>query len=714
MIRSSLSISLVALGLLSAAAAAQGRATAACCSITAIDAANGVVSARVTASGHVFEFKARSPSTLATLRVGQTVHANFSNNQVSIDGRTVCCTVTKAPGPPVAVRQPPAPPNTPGGNRPITTAPVNAVASVKPPAISYGAPIPHTPNSKRAAVARYVALPAPAAVNHTLTASVAGRGQVTHTVLHLRGLDAIENAPNSVPDGVRRLLEIHARKTPAGQHTHYIVDPAIAQAWARDNPVPEEIKVKSGGKCKGNEWERFRCRTDKSWDNWSELTSEQWEELRKKAQGWWDDIEKTWKQCTVADGWKDEIATGPTAPVRISEVPQMTVSMQQSSARGSAKGTVTGSATLGFPIEADLEVAATFFYIPCLPGVYRLRSLTGKGTLTTGQQLTLGVTASGAFDKQYTIPPGGGPQIPLYVIPIVIGQVPVAVIDVSLYIEGDLRIHGEGQAAGSVGVTHTERSTVEFECSGKGCGGKRYGQPAVTTTNQSAQIQGEVSVQPGIYTALQLSFDYNVLQGRAGPEPFLLGVANGCGAVSATQSGGTSTSQTNTALTADLDWGIFFRAEALVAGQKVGNAWEPDNAKMERHIWFGDLLSGGSTALVPTVTGPAQAVAAQPAAVKVRMPSCYPYDSKVQYRLTWDGGATPAAPGNACNWQPGSGTCWFEPGKDLALSLTWATPGAYTLSVQLVKDDHNRSFAPAPAPGKLSVTVGAAASGGQQ
>ncbi len=94
------------------------------------------------------------------------------------------------------------------------------------------------------------------------------------------------------------------------------------------------------------------------------------------------------------------------------------------------------------------------------------------------------------------------------------------------------------------------------------------------------------------------------------------------------------------------------------------------------------------------------------------MPSCYPYGNKVQYRLTWDGGATPA-PNSVCTWQAGTGRCDFEPGKDLTLSLTWPSTGAYTLSVQLVKDEHNRSFTPAPAPGKLSVTVGAAASGGQ-
>jgi hypothetical protein len=586
----------------------------------------------------------------------------------------------------------------------VTTAVANVV---RPPTIGFGVPIPHTSDSRRVAAVASAEIPAARFHNRTVSASFAGR-QVTRTVVHLYGLDGIENAPSSVPDGVRRLLEIHARKTAPGEQTHYIVDPQLAQEWIAAHPVPSDIKVKSGGKCKGNEFERYRCRAEKSWDNWSELTSEEWERLRKKAQGWWDDAAKILKQCTTTtDGWTDHVMSGPSAPVKFDIAPTMSVDMQQSGAKGSAKGTVTGRVGLGFPMQSDFRANVTFFYIPCLPGVYRLRSLTADGSLTVGNQLTVDVTATGSFAKTFTVPPTGGPQIPLYVIPIVIGDVPVAVLDVSAYIEGDIKVHSDGKASGRFAVTNSQRSTFQFECSGRGCDGKRRATTSPTTTNESAQIEGQLSVQPGIYTALQLSFDYNVLQGRAGPEPYLLGIANGCGAVSATQTGGTSTSQTNAALTADLDWGILLRAEALVAGQRVGDRWE-DKAMQERHLWFRDMAPGGSTALMPALTGAAQGIAAQPVAVKVRMPSCYPYTGKAEYRLSWDGAATPA-PNAACDWQ--RRTCTYDPMKDLALTFTWPSAGAYTVSVQLVKDDH-RSFAPAPPPTKLSVTVAATTGGG--
>jgi hypothetical protein len=254
-------------------------------------------------------------------------------------------------------------------------------------------------------------------------------------------------------------------------------------------------------------------------------------------------------------------------------------------------------------------------------------------------------------------------------------------------------------------VLNSHRSQFDFDCGGSGCKGRDRGSSAPTTTSQNAQIQGQVQVQPGIFTALQLSFDYNILQGRAGPEPFLLGTAIGCGAVSSTQTAGSSTTQTNSALTADVDWGILLRAEALAGGERIGERWET-KAMRNRHIWFGDMAPNGSSALVATLTGPTQVAAAQPAAVKVRMPSCFPYNDKVEYRVTWNGNATPAA-NSSCQWQAGGGRCNYDPAKELALSLTWATPGTYSLSVALVKDTH-RDFNPAPPPATLSVTVAAA------
>lgn len=67
---------------------------AACCDITTIDKAKGVVSARERGSGRIVEFKVADSAVLQKLKVGQAVHANFNTKRVSVDGNTMCCPIT--------------------------------------------------------------------------------------------------------------------------------------------------------------------------------------------------------------------------------------------------------------------------------------------------------------------------------------------------------------------------------------------------------------------------------------------------------------------------------------------------------------------------------------------------------------------------------------------------------------------------------------------
>ena len=133
-----------------------------CCTITALDAQTGIASAR-DASGKVFEFRARTPAMLAKARVGQAIHANFATNRVSLDGRTVCCAITKAPA--AAVADAPAP--RAGARAPVGrvagSAPVSQPARVDArstiarttrqyplPQITYGEPIPASTQTRAA------------------------------------------------------------------------------------------------------------------------------------------------------------------------------------------------------------------------------------------------------------------------------------------------------------------------------------------------------------------------------------------------------------------------------------------------------------------------------------------------------------------------------------------------------------------------------------
>jgi chitobiase/beta-hexosaminidase-like protein len=67
------------------------------CSVTAIDARTGVVSAKVNASGAPFQFMVTNAKLLAVLRLGQGVYANFTTGQVSLDGKVMCCKIISPP-----------------------------------------------------------------------------------------------------------------------------------------------------------------------------------------------------------------------------------------------------------------------------------------------------------------------------------------------------------------------------------------------------------------------------------------------------------------------------------------------------------------------------------------------------------------------------------------------------------------------------------------
>lgn len=593
--------------------------------------------------------------------------------------------------------------------------PTSPLPAVRPPALVLKTPIqftlptitygtPHAPVIGRGAtLARFD--------SRTVSATSGGRS-VAGTVLHLRGLKAIEQTPG-ISDGVRRLLEMHVRTIPRGESDHYIINTQLAEDWVKAHPVPDYVKPApedNGSGC-NNWYDSFDCAGQAATDEW-----------RRN----WDRAVKEWDHVTgelthdwnMAQGcFADHTLPLPNIPVQFSITPQMTVHLEQSGSQGlgaggSASGTVQGTISLGFPIQSDIHSQLDLFYIPCLPFAVRPRSLGGNGTLTVGEQLKASVSATGKFNKTFTIPPTGGPQIPIEVIPIVIGGVPVAELDVSAYIEGNIAVGGQGKAEGHFEIDNPHKASFDFSCTGNGCTANSRGIPDPTTASEGASIQGQVWVKPAIYTALQLDFDVDALSARAGPQPYLLGTASGCAAVAGAQTmGGSSSSQENHVLLGDLDWGVDLRAEALILRKVIGQPFI-HSVTGDKHLWFRDLAPGGSNGLVAEVSGGGPAAPGRAAGYKVKMPSCYPYTNPVQYRVAWTGSAAPA-PTPQCKWQAGQGTCTADPTKDLVLGFTWPAAGSYSLTVVAVGDDHNRVFAPAPKPTLVTVPVAGAGGGGQ-
>ncbi len=702
----------VALLLVAVRAPAQ-RPPAACCAITNIQMVGGVVTGTVTATGNVFQFKVTDPRTLASLRVGQAVFANFTAKQVSLDGRSTCCAITSGPTAPAAAPAPgratpapalpapaPAPPaagRAAPGQPGVNTVPISAAVVNLLPSVTFGPPQPRTTPKTKAASRFQTA---------TVTTEVAGRS-VTAPVLHLRGLNAVGEAPG-LPEGARRLLQMLVRRTPQGQSDHYIVNTQMAQEWmAAHAPVPADVKpTEPPQKRCGNWYDSWDCATGAVSDEWQrtfEHASNEWENAKKTVADAWETTVECFTEKTISSG---------QIPLKFFITPSMTVDLSRpSTGKGSGSGTVSGSATLGIPMESDFAGRLDLFYIPCLPFAIRPKALSGDGVLTVGQDLKVSVLATGSFDKTFTIPPTGGPSIPIQVFPIIIGGVPVAILDVSVYIEGEIQVSAQGRAEGQFQIKNSNPTRFTFSCSGQGCSARPRAQPAATTTNESAQIQGTVSVKPAIYTALELNFNYEALSARVGPQPYLLGTAAGCAAAAGSQTvGGASSVQENHVLSADLDWGVELRAEALVLDKIVGNSYRT-KVMDDKHLWFRDLAPGGSNALVAEVVSAGPALAGKPANHRVKMPSCYPYTNRVKYQVSWTGGAAPVPelPGKspACSWKPAesTGTCTFNPAQEFVISLAWPAAGNYTLTVTPVGDVHDRVFTPAPKQTQVNVTV---------
>jgi hypothetical protein len=115
------------------ATGARAQAQAACCSITAIDAKTEVVTAKVNASGAEFQFRVTNANLLKGLRVGQGVYANLAAKQVSLDGKSACCSITSTPA--AAPLRPPVTASLPAGTALSGTGPCCTVTAVSSPSL---------------------------------------------------------------------------------------------------------------------------------------------------------------------------------------------------------------------------------------------------------------------------------------------------------------------------------------------------------------------------------------------------------------------------------------------------------------------------------------------------------------------------------------------------------------------------------------------------
>jgi hypothetical protein len=696
------SLLLVAVLLVALAPAARAQALVPCV-ITAIDARTGIVSAKVNASGAAFQFRVvaqfgvTDAKLLAGLRVGQTVYANLTTNQVSLDGKKMCCVITSPPQPPANAGAPPAT-SKPSASRAAVSS--QNIAQLRPlPTMSYGTPTPST--------FQMAPVSGPLGGPRSSQRSIGGA-----TVAHVHGVDGFEQV-QGIPENLKNLLGIHVRALPAGESDHYIINVAQAQEWYRTHHISDQVKPRDGktgdghGGCHAVSW---HC-AQESAKHAEDEVSRQAEIIREQAQAdwkhWGTELTKDWHE--VEGCLADNTLHLDNIPVQFSKTPQLSINANtQGSTKAGFSGSVSGTLDLATKVDSDLRASVDVFYIPCLPFLVRPKAMGAVGTLGVTPMLTASLDAKGKFDKRFNVPPTGDWHVPVEIIPIIIAGVPVAELDISIHFEGNIEVGADAELTASFHVEDPHQFVIDFICDGHGCGPARGKTPTVNqvrpTTTETYKLVGKAHVKPDIYVALEMNFEFGAATVRIGPQPYLFAQINGCGTATGTTTiGATSTTTTSTeshALVSDLDWGMTLRTEFLVGGTKEGKGWNPVLVG-QSHLGFKDLWPGGSNALIPTITGPTQANAGKPAVYNIKMPACYPFTDKVKYSVAWTRGTTKSATTNAQS----------DPLKNYALNMVWPAAGTYSLTVTASGDTHPghapfREFSPpTPTPSTISVTV---------
>jgi hypothetical protein len=556
--------------------------------------------------------------------------------------------------------------------------------------------------------------------------SVRERRLPNASLVQIRGIDEIDKT-SAVSQAVKDFLLLHARTLPEGEIDHYAVNTQLAEQWFATHPEPEAVKQAAAKArssthagchslsthCASEAAKHAEGEAERQVGKLLQQAQDEWKHVTHEATNDWHQVEG----CFV-----DHTLSLPNVPVSFTTTPGFPISINKSGSSknqyGSASGSVSGTATFGVPITPDFNVDLEVFYVPCMPYMIRPKSIETDGTLQVGGVFQANLNATGQFNQQFTIPPGGGPHFPIAVLPLALGPVPIAELDLSVYVDGTLAVDGNGSLNGAVQMQAFHKTAFDLLCNGHGCDLKSHNIPVPDSAAESVKMQGVLHVRPAVYAALQLDFDIDALTVRAGPEPYLLGEIYGCSATSASQNSATGNStQELYALTADLDWGIDLRAEALVGNDKVGeHKWDLTKG----HILFKDLAN--SNALIPALAGPAQGGLGQAALFNVKMPACYPYHDEVEYRAQWTGGATASAPAptgstmkatikpaglplgpmqrptatggtaSSCTIQSGEADCWNNPSAATALDLAWPSAGAYSVTVIPVRDKHGRVF----------------------
>jgi hypothetical protein len=261
------------------------------------------------------------------------------------------------------------------------------------------------------------------------------------------------------------------------------------------------------------------------------------------------------------------------------------------------------------------------------------------------------------------------------------GPVPVH-IGLNLPITAGINLNAT--ATGQLSYTSEQSASVSFDtkCRLQGCtASANVSSPDADSLDANASIQGRI--QPSVWAQAALRvflYDELLVHAQAGVKPSLDGdlwgyVGSNCG-----DADGDGVEEFVRAATFNLDWRVNVTGEvwALGLSKKSDKLWTTGPML----IFFKNLneqTSGGSTALIPMLTGPATTGQYLETAYTAKMRPCWPYDKNITYRLDWGDGTSDA-------------NFTGQPGSALIRKHQWRTAGDKTVRLTALKDAHGRTL----------------------
>lgn len=336
----------------------------------------------------------------------------------------------------------------------------------------------------------------------------------------------------------------------------------------------------------------------------------------------------------------------------------------------------TGNMSVNATGEVAIRLKRTRITFWCVPVGVAFDHARAWGNAAVSNNATLNGTLNYYFDwhDEVARPHVGSVDFMAGPIPVHIGfKLPIDLgVTVSASATGTVAYNGQQTATGS----------FDYTCTSSNCSG--YANYNLGNAPTPQPVTGSVSgrITPTVWAQVAVRaylYTEALAYAQIGVRPYLYGdlwgyYGNTCG-----DADGDGRNETVSALTFDLDWQLYITARASFAGR--GRDWNNLWSTPRKHIKFWDLLNGGSSAIRPTLLGPASTPANTLTNYSSRMRPCWPYTSfgdTINSQFIWgDGSATPF---NA------------PPATTTTRGHSWTAAGAKTVQAVALNDSHGRTF----------------------